>query len=123
MSTDRTPGGEPLPGTQIVLTDAVAYLSGVNYGSVVKVIAAINAVATLLYTEHYDDLLRACVSPGEELEKTLLSFDAVPTTPVTPQDPECRTRLRETDKFVRYLVRGGYADPYEVLDKSTEKFR
>ncbi len=107
MSPDRTPGGELLPGTQIVLTDAVAYLSGVNYGSVVKVIAAIEAVARATDTPMVD-----CVD-----------FGCVPTTPVTPHDPECRTRLRETDKFVRSLVRGGYADPYEVLDKSTEKFR
>lgn len=105
MSVERSPEGECIPGTDVVLCDAIAYLSGVNYGSVVKVLASLQAIS-----EH------AQMPVGE-----IAIFDAVPTTPVDVRDPKCRTRIRNTDRFVRALVLSGRAaEP--SLQKSTAKF-
>ncbi len=106
MPVQRTPTGEPIPGTQVNLVDAIAYLSGVNYGSVVKVFAAMNAVldhAKMPVSEH-------------------VLFDIVPTTPASPYDPDHKERVRQTDMFVRALVKAGGASPYEILDKPVTKF-
>ena len=106
MPAERTPTGEPIPVTQVNIVDAIAYLSGVNYGSVVMVFAAMNAVldhAKMPVSEH-------------------VLYDIVPTTPVSPHDPQQRDRVRQTDMFVRALVRAGGANPYEVLDKPVTKF-
>lgn len=106
MPAERTPTGEPIPGTQVNLVDAIAYLSGVNYGSVVKVFAAMNAVldhAKMPVSEH-------------------VLYDIVPTTPVSPHDPAQKERVRQTDIFVRSLVKAGGANPYGSLDKPVTKF-
>lgn len=103
MPDARTEHGTPIPGTNINLTDAVAYLSGVNYGSVVKVFAAVNA------------LLQSKGVPVPDL----LRFDHVPTSPVSPykEDAASRARVRNTDAAVRVAVSSGLAARYEVLHK------
>lgn len=41
---NRLPAGRPIPGTEVVSADAIAMLSRVNLGSVIKVIAALEAL-------------------------------------------------------------------------------
>lgn len=106
MPAERTPTGEPIPGTQVNLVDAIAYLSGVNYGSVVKVLAALNAAA-----EHAQLPL-----------PDFLSYDVVPTTPTNPYDRAQDDRIADTDIFVRKLIRDGRAGKYECLQKPLMKF-
>lgn len=106
MPAERTPTGDPIPGTQVNIVDAIAYLSGVNYGSVVKVLAALNAIA-----RHADLPL-----PDS------LSYDVVPTEPTNPYDRAQHDRIANTDIFVRSLVSSGRAQGYECLQKPLTKF-
>lgn len=106
MPAERTTTGAPIPGTDVNLTDAVAYLSGVNYGSVVKVVAAINAILT-----------------NQKLAiPAILHYDSVPTTPVNPYDRGQEDRVSQTDILVRNVVTSGATLQYECLDKPTAKF-
>lgn len=108
MPAQRTEAGVPIPGTDVNLTDAVAYLSGVNYGSVVKVFAALNA---LLQSE------------GVPVP-AILHYSNVPTTPVTPYgtDAVSRARTRCTDMAVRRAVESGTVAKYAALDKPAGRF-
>lgn len=97
---------EPIPGSDALLCDSVAYLSGVNYGSVVKVLSALNAISDY-----------ALLPIGEALD-----VDNIHPDPVTPSNPDTHLRVRNTDIFVRALVQAGFASKYPALAKPTAKF-
>lgn len=103
----REPDGELLANSNVVACDALAYLSGVNYGSVVKVIAAMHAIAA--YTEL-------------NVEDVAGRFESVPTQSPQPGNPEHKMRLRETDRFVRAVIKQGFALPYEDLLRTRVRF-
>lgn len=103
----REPDGELLPNSNVIACDVLAYLSGVNYGSVVKVIAAMHAL------KGYTDLT---------LEEVAGRFESVPTEAPQPGNPAHKQRLRNTDRFVRGIVATGFADPYDSLLRSTVRF-
>lgn len=103
---ERNESGELMPGTKIVACDALAYLSGVNYGSVVKVLAAIDA------------LYRATNVAVD----CIVDIDAAPTTALQVNNKEHRQRVRETDILVRNLVKRGFADQHQDLLKLSARF-
>lgn len=104
---ERKPDGIPLVDHGVIASDAIAYLSGVNYGSVVKVLAAAAAVDEFLYVE----------SDGED-ESDILDMRGVPTTAPQPGNPAHSRRLAVTDTFVRKVVASGIASKYrDLLDK------
>lgn len=84
----RIPQGRPLTGENFRSADAIALLAGVNLGSVVKVLAAIEAIR--IHTgARTDDIVR---------------FSDIPTEPVR-FDGSCETRVVATDHAVAAIAR------------------
>lgn len=83
----RIPCGRPMPETDVVAVDALALLSGVNYGSVVKVLAAIEAIK---------------IHTGQTAD-AIVQFTDAPTQPVH-FDGSDSERIEATDRFVHDLV-------------------
>lgn len=83
----RIPQGRPMQGTDATAADAIALLSGVNYGSVVKVLAAIEAIKT---------------GTGLTVEQ-VVQFTDIPTEAVV-FDGSNNERIVATDKLVHDLV-------------------
>lgn len=102
---NQTQDGEKLPGTDVYLIDVLAYVAGVNYGSVVKVLSALSAVAELENMPLPD----------------YLSLDCVPSQSVVPHAPEFTDRSYATTEFVASLLASGIADKYPALLKATRK--
>ena len=83
----RIPSGRPMPETDVVAVDAIALLAGVNYGSVVKVLAAIEAIK---------------IHTGQSAD-SIVAFTDSPTEPVH-FDGTDTARIDATDKFIHDLV-------------------
>ncbi|CAG9165209.1 hypothetical protein LMG23992_00353 [Cupriavidus laharis] len=83
----RIPQGRPMPGSDATAADVIALLSGVNYGSVVKVLAAVEAIRT---------------GTGTPLED-IVTFMNIPTEAVV-FDGTNDARIIATDRLVHDLV-------------------
>lgn len=108
----RVEGGKPVRGTNVVAVDAISYLSGVNFGSVIKVLAAIAAIDETMYRTTGDT----------EIILDIISGKGAPIAPLSPGKPGMQTRVKETDKFVRTLIREGYANESVITLKLADRF-
>lgn len=107
MSTEFSP--KYIPGTEVIPVDAIALLSGVNYGSIVKVFAAMAAIA-----DSQDDPDETDQAVGnakyEQLLAQLVSMDAVPPLSAHASGYD-RKRIAKTDQFVRGVIEDGHVSP------------
>lgn len=95
MNTDQKPN----------YLDAVILLSGVNFSSVTKVVAALQAIAD---------------KEGKQLPEGFRPCD-MPTTPyLADREP---TRGRVTADYVASLIEEGFTDRYSGLDIAASRFR
>jgi hypothetical protein len=92
----RIPHGRPMPDCDANATDVLALLSGVNFGSVVKVLAAIEAIKTHLKIP-VEDIVRFANIPTESV-----AFDG-----------KHADRIEATDRLVHDLVNDGNTDYLE----------
>ena len=84
----RVNDGRPIPGETVVAADAITLLSGITFGSVVKVLAAIEAVRMTTGADIADIVNLANVP----IERVV--FDGTKDA-----------RIRATDEFVNRVVR------------------
>lgn len=85
----RVPHGRPIPGTDIVNSDVIALLSGVNYSSVEKVLAAIRIIQQ---------------ETGASFED-IVEFTSAATQSVRPDDPEYGERAKAALSFCQEVAR------------------
>lgn len=105
----RIPNGRALPGERsrgAVAVDAIALLAGVNYGSVVKVLAAIRAVR-----DHTD-------IPVE----IITDFCDAPTEPVQ-FDGRHDTRVQATDALIHDIVNDESIEYLDYVLRHRARFR
>jgi hypothetical protein len=94
------------PPSPTELMDALCYLAGVNYGSVIKVLAAVDAI------DFFDPRIQL-----QDIVEARKASDC----PLRPRAEEHHARAAEARRFVVNLVRQGYAeDP--ALRTSVAKF-
>ena len=98
---------QSLPSHPALLVDALAMLSGVNFGSVAKVLAAIDAISDCSKIHN----------------PTPFHYAAVPQAAALPGSPslEDRTRCVHAATYVHALIRDGFHKPYPSLHKQTER--
>lgn len=113
----RTDAGQPTY-LRAVPADVLAYLSGVNLGSVVKVLAALNAMVD--YAVFEDDL------DAQEVTELVTRYVSVPKTPTfygTPGGYGANGPQREkaTREAVNLLLESGIPSDYEVLQRSVDR--
>lgn len=104
----RIPSGRAMPNQpnrDAVATDAIALLSGVNFGSVVKVLAAIEAIRA-----------HTGIEPND-----IVKFTDVPTEPVQ-FDGTFESRVTATDELVGSIVRGNKANFLDYVLRHKKRF-
>ncbi|WP_224078069.1 hypothetical protein [Cupriavidus laharis] len=84
----RIPNGRPMDGTDVVAVDVIALLSGVNFGSVIKIIAAIEAM---------------CIHLNKQPEE-VVRFKNASMEPVE-FDGHHEARIAATDDMIHEIVR------------------
>lgn len=86
----NTPQGKPLPGREACAVDCLARLSGVNYGSVLKLLYAIRAM---------EKGLNLPVS-------VIVDVDGIPDDPVSMRADQ-KPRIQATRATVKEVIRSG----------------
>jgi hypothetical protein len=94
------------PTATPAILDAVSYLSGVNFGSVCKVLAAIDALRKFQMEISVDDILKSRHAPD---------------CPLDPSSPAHYERADNSRRLVINLINAGYANDY-FLQKVRYRF-